>query len=547
MTNENLLHSSALLMLDFKDQKLRNDPDRQGYLMKLVGSLKQKHERRPQRGYRDEEPATGVFCGFDAGSKLAQMMHEREFRFPRGHRFEDKRRDVCFQFKYVPGRSLTTDPRGTRYEIKPCELESQDGRSIRPLEFFQMLRRECLSWRDSSGAELFDEASEIFLIGARPLPMIEMFAGLQPHDFTDAFPGSGIDPVQPQSGNLLFIQLQNESLAHWAEAGGEARRRSMGGMFTSRVLAPGESYSLEFQNLNEEFDPTVNSVYVGREVENDPTGLGYICRIHDGFSTIDRDPPFKVVMRESFLPGIERPDIVSRFCALREAEMASVKFISSLDHLRISRGGRTIAEVPLKTGRVRPAGDAREGLIGDPEYDAAIPRLTVRLPYLFFPDIEVPTSLLSRNLVLQWVNEHLQQARHTISFWPQGTAASHRAQCLKALSGRLIVNAQYLSSGRARAGMDNILVYRDDFHLETASRLLHGAAQEQRRSDLAQEFNSVFTGRTPRTEDALKGFVDMMTSMLGAGGDARPGQGGIAPFVRTRYSFIFIEPEFDSR
>jgi hypothetical protein len=39
----------------------------------------------------------------------------------------------------------------------------------------------------------------------------------------------------------------------------------------------------------------------------------------------------------------------------------------------------------------------------------------------------------------------------------------------------------------------------------------------------------------------------MMTSMLGAGGDARPGQGGIAPFVRTRYSFIFIEPEFDSR
>ena len=94
--------------------------------------------------------------------------------------------------------------------------------------------------------------------------------------------------------------------------------------------------------------------------------------------------------------------------------------------------------------------------------------------------------------------------------------------------------------------MDNILVFRDDFHLETAARLIPESAHEQRRCDLAQEFNSVFTGRTPRTDDALKGFVDMMTSMLGAGGDARPGQGGIAPFVRTRYSFVFIEPEFNN-
>jgi hypothetical protein len=31
----------------------------------------------------------------------------------------------------------------------------------------------------------------------------------------------------------------------------------------------------------------------------------------------------------------------------------------------------------------------------------------------------------------------------------------------------------------------------------------------------------------------------MMTTMLGEG------EGGIAPFVRTRYSFVFIEPEFD--
>lgn len=539
MADENLLHCSALLMVDFSDRKRRDDPGLRGHILDLVASLKRKHEQRPSRGYRDEEPSTGVFCAFDAGIKLAETLRERGFEFPDGHEFEDSRRDVCFHFKYAPGRSLTSDPRGTRYETKPCVIKSEDGRSPRPLEFFQTLRRECLSLPDGSGARLFDETSEIFLIGARPLPMIEMFAGLQPHDFADGFPGSGIDPVQPQSGNLLFIQLQRENLASWREAGGSGRRRSMGGLFTSRVLAPGESYSLEFQNECEAHDPAANSVYVDRNIIDDPVGLGYICRIHDGFSTINGDPPFRVVMRESFLPGIERPDIVSRFCSLREAEMAAVRFVSSLDKIRISRGGKTIAEAPLKTGRSQLTGDAREGLLGDIDFDSDIPRLTVRLPYLFFPDIEVPTSLLSRKVVVRWTNEHTRQARHTISFWPQGKAASHRAQCLKAISGRLTVNAEYLSSGRARAGMDNILVYRDDFHIETAARLIRGAAQEQRRGGLDQEFNSVFTGRTPRSDDALKGFVDMMTTMLGEG------EGGIAPFVRTRYSFVFIEPEFD--
>ncbi|HSE98114.1 MAG TPA: hypothetical protein VLD57_07555, partial [Blastocatellia bacterium] len=528
MMQETLIHSSALLLLNFKRRDLRNDPGVRSLVMQLVRSLKQEYEIRPARGYRDEEPATGVFCAFDAGIKLAEIMRERGFRFPRGHRFEDRQQDICFHFKYAPGRSLTSDPRGTRYETKPCELRTRGGRPLRPLDFFQTLRRECLSWRDGAGAALFDEDSEVFLVGARPLPMIEMFAGLQPHDFTDAFPDSGIRPVQPQTGNLLFIQLQQENLARWREAGGEGRRRSMGGLFTSRVLAPGDSYALEFQNRGEEFDPTVNSIYIDREVNNDPNGLGYVCRIHDGFSTNNGALPFKVVMRESFLPGIERPDIVGRYCALREAEMAAVKFNSSLDHIRISRGGIEIVEVPLRTNRIRVTGDAREGLIGDVDFDADIPLLTVRLPYLFFPDIEIPSSLLARNPVVRWVNEHAQGARHTISFWPQTATASHRAQCLKALSGRLVVNAEYLSSGRARAGMDNVLVYRDDFHLETARRLIAGASQACRLSGLEEDFNSIFTGRTPRTEDALAGFVDMMIAMLGGGGDTRAGGGGIA-------------------
>jgi hypothetical protein len=545
MTQENLLHTSALLMLNFKDREIRDYPDFPGFVMQLVRSLKRKHERRPARGYRDEEPATGVFCAFDSGIKLAQMMRERGFRFPKGHRFEDMQRDICFQFKYAPGRSLTGDPRGTRYEIKPCEINDGEGRSLRPLEFFQILRRECLSWRDRSGGPLFDEGSEISLIGSRPLPMIEMFAGLQPHDFTDAFPDSTIHPVQPQSDNLLFIQFQKENLTGWRGAGGQGRRRAMGGLFTSRVLAPGDSYSLEFQNQSDEFDPRSNSIFIERGLEDDPAGLGYICRIHDGFSMIKGDSPFKVVMRESFLPGIERPDIVSRYCALRESENAAVKFNSSLDRIRISRGGKAIAEAPLKTQHIQVSGDAREGLIGDLDFDADIPRLTVRLPYLFFPDIEIPSSQLSRNIVVRWVNEHEQQARHTISFWPQSTAASHRAQCLKSLSGRLKVNAEYLSSGRARAGMDNILVYRDDFHLETAKRLIQGASEAFRFGNLTKDFNSVFTGRTPHTQDALAAFVDLMKALLGEGDDTRPGEGGIAPFVATRYSFVFREPRFD--
>jgi hypothetical protein len=317
----------------------------------------------------------------------------------------------------------------------------------------------------------------------------------------------------------------------------------MGGLFTSRVLAPGESYSLEFQNVNEEFDPTVNSVLVGRELEDDPEGLGYICRIHDGFSPFGGDSPFKVVMRESFLPGIERPDIVSRYCALRSAEMAAVKFNSSLENIRISRGGKTIVELSQKTHRVRVTGDARDGLIGDIDFDADIPRLTLRLPYLFFPDIEIPSSLLSRNIVIEWINEHIQGARHTISFWPQSTAASHRAQCLKALSGRLIVNAEYLSSGRARAGMDNILVYRDDFHIETANRLIRGAREASQIGGLTKDFNSIFTGRTPDTDDAVTAFVDMMRALLGQASNSTAE--GIAPFVATRYSFVFREPSFD--
>ena len=297
---------------------------------------------------------------------------------------------------------------------------------------------------------------------------------------------------------------------------------------TARPASPGNQHGKE----------------AGKQLKvEDPEGLGYICRIHNGFSPFGGDSPFKVVMRESFLPGIERPDIVSRYCALREAEMAAVKFNSSLENIRISRGGRIIAEAPLKTQRVRITGEAREGLIGDIDFDSDIPRLTLRLPYLFFPDVEIPSSLLSRNIVVKWINEHIKQARHTISFWPQTKAASHRAQCLKAISGRLVVNAEYLSSGRARAGMDNVLVFRDDFHIETANRLIRGAREASRTGGLTKDFNSVFTGRTPDTDDAVTAFVDMMRALLGGEGDSTAE--GIAPFVATRYSFVFREPCFD--
>jgi hypothetical protein len=542
MTDCSLIHSSALLLINFNGLDHRNDLGARDNLIERVRSLKRRYERRPARGYRDEEPATGVFCAFDAGIGLASRMRERGFRFPSAHRFEDKRRDLCFHFKYAPGRLLTSDPRGTRYEIKPCEIKDEQGRGLSPVEFFQTLRSQCLSWRDDSNAPLLDCQSEIFLIGSRPLPMIEMFAGLQPHDFTDAFPDSDLKSAQPQSGNLLFIQLQQENLNAWRAAGASGRRRSMGGLFTSRVLAPDESYALEFQDRNQEFDPVINNVYVGPELVDDPEGLGYICRIHDGFSSTSRVSPFKVGMRESFLPGIERPDIVSRFCALREAEMAAIKFSASLDHIKISRGGISIADVPLGHGRVRVTGEARDGLIGDIDLEWEIPQLTVRLPFLFFPDIEIPSSLLKRNIVVRFVNEHRQNGRHTISFWPRHAGASHRAQCLKSLAGRLVVKADYLSSGRARAGMDNVLVHRDDFHLETAARLIPGAADEMCRGDLGKDFNSVFTGRTPDSADAVEGFLDMMMAMLGGAGEEPAGQGGIAPFVSSRYSFVFREP-----
>ncbi len=523
-------------MLDFKDSARRDDGRWRDYVIDLAADLKRRHERRPVRGYRDAEPSTGVFCAFNSALALARLMRERGFHFPPDHQMEDSRRDLCFQFKYAPGRALTSDARGTRYEIHPCALNND---SMRPVDFFHDLRREVLSWRDPAGAALFDDESEIFLIGARPLPMIEMFAGLQPHDFLDAFPESGLPPVQPQTSNLLFIQLQQENLSAWREAGGARRRRAMGGMFTSRVLAPGDSYALEFQNGSDEFDARANSVFVDRELIDDPNGLGYICRIHDGFSQFAEDSPFKVVMRESFLPGIERPDIVSRYCSVRESEIAAIKFKSSLDAIRISRGGKTIAEVPLISGRTRPSGEAAEGLIGDISFDAELSKLTLRLPFLFFPDIELPQSLLARNPVIEWVNEHGEEGRHTISFWPQTEAPSHRAQCLSALAGRLRVNAAYLGSGRARAGMDNVLVYRDDIHLEAAARLIPGSTDLLKRAELTAPFNSVFTGRTPDTEDAINAFVEMMTKMLEATAGATA---GIAPFVTSRYSFIFREP-----
>ncbi|MEW6212621.1 MAG: hypothetical protein AB1631_30125 [Acidobacteriota bacterium] len=533
--DENLIHCSALLMLDFKDPSRRDDKRWRDYIIDMTAALKRRHEQRPPQGYRDREPATGIFCAFNSGLDLARLMRERGFDFPPQHQIEDARRDLCFQFKYAPGRRMTSDPRGTRYEIQSCPLKD----SHRPLDFFREMRREVLSWRDSAGESLFNEASEIFLIGARPLPMIEMFAGLQPHDFLDAFPHSQLPAVQPQTDNLLFIQLQQENLSSWREAGGKRRRRAMGGMFTSRVLAPGQSYALEFQNASEEFDPQTNSVFVDRDLIDDPAGLGYICRIHDGFSQLPEDPPFKIVMRESFLPGIERPDIVSRYCPLRETEMAAIKFHSSLDLIRLSRGGKTIAEVPLTDGLHRPAGDAAEGLIGDISFDDDLTKLTIRLPFLFFPDIELPDALLSRRPVIEWVNEHREEGRHTISFWPQTTEPSHRAQCLRALSGRLRVNAMYLGGGRARAGMDNVLVYRDDIHLEAAESLIPGSSDLAKRAEMSEPFNSVFTGRTPDTQDAIDAFVEMMMRMLEATGGTT---GGIAPFVASHYSFIFREP-----
>jgi hypothetical protein len=371
--------------------------------------------------------------------------------------------------------------------------------------------------------------------------MIEMFAGLQPHDFTDAFPEADLSAVQPQTGNLLFIQFQDENLSAWRDAGSARRRRAMGGLFTSRVLAPGESYALEFHNHSEEQDPTANAIFIDDGLIDDPDGLGYICRIHDQLSLLDEDSPFKVVMRESFLPGIDRPDIVSRYCSLREAEMAAVKFTRS-ELIRITRGGKLILEIPASGGRLLPAGEAAQALIGEVDFDPRVPKLSVRLPFLFFPDIELPERLLPHNPVIEWINEHREEARHTISFWPQTEDASHRAQCLRALSGRLRVNASYLSSGRAFAGMDNVLVYRDDFHLETAARLIAGAKKEERRGEMTEPFNSVFTGRTPDTEDARDAFVEMMMRMLEATPTAIAGRGGIAPFVASRYSFVFREP-----
>ncbi len=536
MTNENLIHCSAILMLDFKDAARRDDRRWRDYVISLASALKDRHEQRPAEGYRDREAATGIFCAFDSGLSLARLMRERGFDFPAGHRVEDARRDLCFQFKYAPGRALAADPRGTRYDVRACDLKNG---SQRPMDFFHRLRREVLSWRDPAGAVLFDEASEIFLVGARPLPMIEMFAGLQPHDFLDAFPESCLPQVQPQTDNLLFIQFQQENLSAWREAGGATRRRAMGGMFTSGVLAPGQSYALEFQNRSDESDPLTNSVYVDRDLIDDPRGLGYICRIHDGFSQFAEDPPFRVVMRESFLPGIERPDIVSRYCPVRESEMAAIKFRSSLEAIQLSRGGKIIAEVPLKTGRTRPVGEAAEGLIGDISFDTDIAKLTVRLPFLFFPDIELPESLLALGPVVEWVNEHSESARHTISFWPQSEEPSHRAQCVRALAGRLRVNAEYLGGGHARAGMDNVLVYRDDIHLEAAARLIPGSGEIAKRAELTEPFNSVFTGRTPDTQDAIAAFVEMMIKMLEATAGATA---GIAPFVASRYSFVFREP-----
>ncbi len=541
MVDESLLHSSALLLINFMDPVRKTDSSWREYVSKLVQSLKREYEQRPERGYRDEEPATGIFCGFDSGIELSREMRARGFDCRPDHAFEDAHADVCFHFKYAPGRALSADPRGTRYELSPCDITDKTGRPLRPVEFFQLLRRECLSWRDPSGAPLFDADSEVFLIGARPLPMIEMFQGLQPHDFTDAFPEAGLPQLQPQTGNLVFIQLQQENLTGWRAADPSVRRRSMGGMFTSRVLAPGEGYALEFQNDIEAPDANANRVYVDSKLTDDPRGIGYLCRIHDGFSPWPDDPPMKVELRESFLPGIEEPHIVSRYCSLRETEMAAIRFSPSIDSILISRGGKTIAELSKNQRRTEEC----KGLIGEVTFDPEIPKLTVRLPFLFFPDIELPRALLARNIVVEWINEHRKEARHTISFWDQQHTDSHRAQCLKALAGRLIVNAEYLSSRRAKAGMDNVLVYRDDFHLETAENSIPGTASAIRRGGLSEPFNSVFTGRTPDSDDAITAFTDMMISMLDAGDKQRPSVCGITPFVASRYSFIFREPVLD--
>ncbi len=548
MSSEAFLHCSALLMVDYARRELRGDSKWRGYLIARARALKRDYQHRPVRGYRDEEPATGVFLSFDAGLRLSRLMRESGFEAPAGHQFEDRSRDVCFHLKYAPGRKQTSDPRGTRYEITPCDIGNK-----RPLEFFQSLRQEILGWTDPEGSCLFDQSSQIFIVGARPLPMLDMFTVLQPHHFAEAFPESQVVPAGPQSGNLLFVQLQDESLSRWAEAGGAGRRRAMGGLFTSTVLAPGDSYSLEFAAQPADDGSLANLVVVDEETAGDPRGLGYICRIHDGFAAHDNANPFKIEMRDSFLPGIERPDIVSRFCNLRESEMAAVRFTGPDDAIRITRGGISIAEFPLSGGRSRE----QDGLVGEAEFDPRTTKLTIRLPFLFFPDLEIPRRLLAGGVVIEWINEHREEARHTISFWPGEHSASHRSQALRALNGRLVVKASYLGSGRARAGLDNILVYRDDFSVDAANRMIAGATDSMKLGDLTKPFNSVFTGRTPDTEDALTAFVEMMISLLrrepgesskGVGaGDSINSPNGIAPFVRSQYSFVFREPGEEMR
>lgn len=544
MSSERLLHCSALLLVNLAQRAEPMAARRP--VLELASRLKRRYENRPLRGYRDEEPGTGVFCGLDAGITLGGELQDRGFEIPERQAFDDVRRDVCFHLKCAPGRRRSSDPKGTRYELIPYEVEGG-----KPLDFFCRIREEVMA------TGLFDSSSEIFLIGARPLAMIEMSTVLQPHDFTDAFPELGIAPVAPQSDNLLFVQLQDENLLAWIRAGGPTRRQAMGGWFTSRVLAPGDSYAIELKHYSGDFDPSADLIHVTDDLVDDPMGIGYLCRIHDGFVPDGSDYP--ITLRESFLPGIEQPDIVARFCPLREAEMAAIKFPHGLETIRISRGGATIVEVPLSHSKASEF----KGLTGEVSFDPDIPKLTVRLPFFFFPDIELPRILLERGVVVEWINEHRQEARHTISYWPQNAAASHRAQALRVLAGRLRVNAPYLAGRRARAGMDNIVVYRDDFHLETAERLLPDSKRLTRRGPLAAPFNSVFTGRTPDTADALDAFVKMIISLFG---DKRKTSGspeaaaagppdsskassangsspnGIAPFVATRYSLVFKEP-----
>ncbi|PYP89912.1 MAG: hypothetical protein DMF61_01540 [Blastocatellia bacterium AA13] len=542
MTGENLIHCSALLMINFRGRESAKDPRARGHLIQLARNAKRAWERRPARGFRDEEPGVGVFLAFDSGLRLADLMRERGFEFPSEYLFEDQRRDVCFHLKYAPGRRLKPDQRGTRYEILPCEIGDRT-----PLELFQSLRREILEWTDPAGSPFFDLDTEIFLVGARPLPMLEMFTVLQPHHFIDAFPEYRADPAGPQAGNLLFVQLQKENLSEWIRAGAASRRRSMGGLFTSTVMAPGDSYSLELARRCPESGPA-NIVEVDEELARDPRGLGYMCRIHDGFTVFHEHEPFRIEMRESFLPGIERSDIVMKFCRLREAEMAAIKFTGPDDAIRISRGGIPIADLPLRGARSLE----QDGLVGEARFDPEIPKLTIRLPFLFFPDLEIPPRLLDEGVVIEWINEHREEARHTISFWSGEHNASHRSQALKAISGRLMVNAPYLSSGQARAGMDNVLVYRDDFSLDAAKQNVSGAADAMRLGNLQRPFNSIFTGRTPDTDDARSAFVEMMISLLRRDGTGHAGAklpavdekkpAGIAPFVMSQYSFIFREP-----